>query len=68
MKNDDTNTKGTTMTKATGYFKGDKMEYTGKTEMLYGETAYEAALVEGHRKGEVIWTYRAPGTTGAYAG
>lgn len=51
-----------------GYFKGDKMEYTGKTEVLDGDKCYEAILVEGHRKGDKIWTYRAPGHVGAYNG
>ena len=49
-------------TKAT-YFNGDKAEYTGKTEILYGAIGYEAVLVEGHHKGETIWTYRAPKNT-----
>jgi uncharacterized protein (DUF427 family) len=44
----------------TGYFKGDKMTYTGKSELVHGETCYEAIIIEGHRKGETIWTYRAP--------
>ena len=43
-----------------GYFKGDKMTYTGKSETLHGKTCYEAVIVEGRRKGETIWTYRAP--------
>lgn len=43
------------------YFKGDAMEYTGNTGILYGKICYEAVLIEGHRKGEMVWTYRVPG-------
>ena len=42
------------------YFKGDRIEYTGKTESLHGATCYEAISVDGRRKGETVWTYRAP--------
>ena len=51
--------KGTTM-QAFTYFYGDKATYTGKTEMLYGKLAYEIKMVEGHRKGVILWTYNAP--------
>jgi len=47
--------------KFTTYFHGDKAEYTGKSEELYGETAYEIKMIEGHRKGDLLWTYAAPG-------
>ena len=42
------------------YFKGDKIEYTGKTENLHGKLAYEYLIVEGHLKGQTGWTYNAP--------
>ena len=59
----DTNNGAATMnnTKHTArYIYGDKAVYTGKTEMLYGALAYEARYVEGHRKGEIITTYKPP--------
>lgn len=42
------------------YFHGDKIEYTGNTNMLHGKLAYEYLMVEGHRKGQTGWTYNAP--------
>lgn len=50
------------------YHKGDKAQYTGKTEVLHGDVCHEAVLTEGHRKGQTIWTYREPGHVGAYTG
>ncbi len=44
------------------YIYGDKAVYTGKTEMLHGELAYEARYVEGRRKGEIVTTYNPPNT------
>lgn len=44
----------------TTHFKGDLAAYTGCTEHLYGQTGYELILLEGHRKGDNVWTYRAP--------
>ena len=44
----------------TFYWKGDKAEYTGESEIIAGETMYAAVLLEGHRKGETIWTIRSP--------
>ena len=41
------------------YFKGDKIEYTGKTEILYGQRAYEFRYLEGHKIGTTGWTYTA---------
>ena len=41
---------GNMKTKKTTYFKGDKAEYTGKTEELYGGLFYEIKLLEGHLK------------------
>lgn len=43
------------------YFNGDKAEYTGKTADIYGSTCYECKIVEGHKVGKLVWTYRAPG-------
>lgn len=43
------------------YFKGDKIEYTGKTDdNLYGKFAYEFIYTEGHKKGQTGWTYNTP--------
>lgn len=44
------------------YIKGDKAQYTGHSEMIYGELCYEVILLEGHLKGQKKWTYRAPVT------
>ena len=35
------------------YSKGDKAEYTGKSEILYGKVFYEVLLLEGHLKGQI---------------
>ena len=53
-------TKTNSEAKATGYFHGDAMEYTGRTEDYAGGLFYEATLTEGHRKGQSIWTQREP--------
>lgn len=37
----------------TTYFRGDKAQYTGKTEEAYGRTWYEIILLEGHNKGKL---------------
>ncbi|KKN77058.1 hypothetical protein LCGC14_0363970 [marine sediment metagenome] len=39
------------------YFKGDKIEYTGETQTLSGKLAYAFRYVEGHKIGQVGWTY-----------
>jgi hypothetical protein len=41
------------------YWKGDLAEYTGKSEILHGGLFHEYLLLEGHRKGEKIWSPRA---------
>jgi hypothetical protein len=41
------------------YWKGDLAEYTGNSEVLHGELFHEYLLLEGHRKGEKIWSPRA---------
>ena len=46
--------------KMTTYWKGDLAKYTGNSQELHGETCYELELLEGHRKGDNVWTYRAP--------
>jgi hypothetical protein len=42
------------------YFRGDKAIYTGKTIVLHGGLFYEIKLVEGHMKGQLKVTQRAP--------
>ncbi len=42
-------------------FKGDKAEYTGRTEKLYGVLWYEVRLLEGHEKGKTKLVKFAPG-------
>lgn len=43
------------------YWHGDLARYTGKTMMLHGGLFYEIELLEGHMKGELKVTQRAPG-------
>lgn len=42
------------------YFHGDAAEYTGKTDIIYGALFYEIRMVEGHRKGDLLWTTTPP--------
>ena len=44
----------------TTYWKGDKVEYTGKVEQLYGGTFYEIRLLEGHMVGQTKLTPKPP--------
>jgi hypothetical protein len=44
---------------------GDRAEYTGKSATLHGRTSYEVKIVEGHRTGELAWTYIPPTAFGA---
>ena len=37
------------------YWKGDKAKLTGNTQNDLGAKWHEAKLLEGHRKGELIW-------------
>jgi hypothetical protein len=45
------------------YFHGDKAEYTGRIQVLYGKVCYEVRVVEGHLKGQFKWTYVEPPQT-----
>lgn len=42
--------------RTTTYWKGDKARYTGQTLERYGAEFYELELLEGHRRGEKVWT------------
>lgn len=42
------------------YWKGDKAEYTGKSEILHGARCFEIRLLEGNEKGKLKYTYRCP--------
>ena len=42
------------------YFKGNKAEYTGKSEMVYGGKFFEIRLLDGHEKGKLKWTSKCP--------
>lgn len=42
------------------YWKGDKAEYTGQTEELYGGVFYEIRMLEGHQVGQLKLTASAP--------
>ena len=42
------------------YFKGDRCEYTGKSEILHGALCYEFEFMEGHRLAQFGWTYHKP--------
>lgn len=44
----------------TTYFNGDLARYTGKTMILHGGLFYEIELLEGHMKGQLKVTQRAP--------
>ena len=44
----------------TTYFKGDRAVYTGKTMTLHGGLFFEIKIVEGHLKGQIKVTQRAP--------
>lgn len=46
---------------ATLYYRGDLARYTGKTMSLHGGLFYEIELLEGHLKGSLKVTMRAPG-------
>ena len=48
------------MTTNDTYFRGDKAQYTGKSEMFHGERIYELTMIEGHRKGDLLWTGYSP--------
>ena len=38
----------------TTYFRGKKVEFTGKQFNDFGETWHEAVYLEGHRKGDYL--------------
>lgn len=46
--------------KAIHYINGDAAEYTGHSEMLHGAVCYQVRIIEGHRTGEMAWTYHPP--------
>jgi hypothetical protein len=46
--------------KKSTYFKGDLAQYTGKKEVIYGGVFYEILIFEGHLKGELKLTSKAP--------
>ncbi len=37
------------------YFKGDRAEPTGESQIFYGELFYAVKLLEGHLKGQIRW-------------
>lgn len=47
------------------YINGDRAEYTGESKLLHGRVAYEVKIIEGHRAGELAWTYIPPTASGA---
>ena len=44
----------------TFYFKGDKVQYTGKSEKMYGKMFYEFEYLEGRKKGQKGHTPNSP--------
>jgi hypothetical protein len=44
----------------TTYFYGDLARYTGKTMTIHGGMFYEIEILEGHLKGQLKVTQRAP--------
>jgi hypothetical protein len=48
------------MTNARTWFKGNEVEYTGRSEFLYGALFYEVVVVSGLNRGEVFVIIEAP--------
>ena len=48
--------------KKTLYRNGDLAEYTGHMQSIHGRIAHEFEYLEGHRKGELGWTFVNPET------
>lgn len=44
----------------TTYFHGDLARYTGKTQIIHGGLFFEIEILEGHLKGQIKVTQRAP--------
>ncbi|NDC49437.1 MAG: hypothetical protein EBZ61_10245, partial [Micrococcales bacterium] len=42
------------------YWKGDRAEYTGKSEVIYGGLFYEYKLLTGWQEGKKIWSLSKP--------
>jgi hypothetical protein len=42
------------------YLNGDKAEYIGTTQMLYGGLFYDLVIVEGHNKGKQVVSQTPP--------
>lgn len=42
------------------YYKGDLARYTGKTKVMHGGTFYEVEMLNGHMRGALKVTVRAP--------
>lgn len=57
-----TNANAATDSRTPGVFYGDETRYTGERKIIHGGLFYEMELVEGHRKGEKVWTMKAPVT------
>ena len=47
-------------TKKETYYNGDKGEYTGEVKMLHGGKFYGIKMLEGTKKGQVVWTQQGP--------
>lgn len=48
------------MTNEKTWFKGDRCEYTGKSEIIYGKLFYEVKMLNGVDAGEMRWIVRGP--------
>jgi hypothetical protein len=57
-----TNANAATDYRTPGVFYGDETRYTGERKILHGGLFFEMELIEGHRKGEKVWTMRKPVT------
>lgn len=55
------------MNKETLYNNGDLAEYTGKSQVIYGAVFFEILMLEGHLKGQIKATVRAPKNAGVRA-
>ena len=50
------------------YWKDDRAEYTGKSEVIYGGLFYEYKLLTGWKKGKKVWSVSKPENNACQAG
>jgi len=42
------------------YHAGNKIEYTGLSQVMYGGLFFEYVILDGYKKGMKCWTQRSP--------